>query len=200
LASGQKQAGRTLFPFGQAPTENDDNYTAFSLLRAAPFVVRGPERSRVLTWYDSALITRIFSCSDADLPRTDGAFNEMISAAAQAVRSRALAQLDVDGTRYCIQYDIQCADGRTKTIEESAQRISGDGDMPTHISGVLRDVTHVQETRTEIEADIKFERVTGFLNKHYFEDILQYVAQAGSDTKLIRLSLTNLPDIIDAYG
>ena len=200
MARGQKHSGRALFPFGPSTTPDDSHAIVFSLLKAAPFVLRGPEGAQVLTWTEPGLAAAMLDHSIENLPRSHSLFMESLPPSVQAQRRNAMYSLSFDGARYLVNYQLTRSDQETCWIEESGERIKGDGDMPTHIVCVLRDVTAARERRDQIEHDLNTDALTGFMTETNFLDILRHGQILGQSPQIIRIRLKDASALKIVYG
>ncbi len=199
MSSPRQHSGRKLFTFGPR-SGGESGFTAFSLLGAAPFSLRGPKGSRILNWGHKALAAQLLDTMADKLPQTNMAYQETLSATSARLRRSALESLKFDGARYTISYALQDEKGQIRWIEESAERVSGDNDSATYIEGVFKDITNEYQSKTQAAYDMRYDTLTGFYNAVYFQDILLHQQAAGHTAQIIQININNAGDIAAVYG
>ncbi|NNE57169.1 MAG: EAL domain-containing protein [Hellea sp.] len=170
------------------------------MLRAVPFTLRGPLKSRILKWGDETLASRLLQNPSSELPATEGEFTDILNGHAARLRRSAIELLKSDGDQYRVTYEILRPDNQTIWIEERGERLTGDGDAPDNISCLLRDITEQIINQESSETRMRYESRTGLYNAAYFDEILFHMSQVGPIGSLITLEISNSRAILENFG
>ncbi len=179
---------------------SDDDVT-LSLMRAVPYhLTPGSE----LDFNLPSQAAKIFANPLNDLPKTDSDWMYRLSSEDKRTRQKAMRQLSWDGAEYKCIYQWRSLDGNQIWVEEHGRRISGEGDRPTRIEGVMRNVTSRKIAQDRAQFLANHDGLTGLANAESLKRTLDHLAaltqRQRSDGALLRLRLTNIQDVNDIYG
>ena len=183
------------------PQVAGDSAHALSLLGAAPFLLRD---SRELIWPQPQLCESLIRGRNPRLPDTIEDWLSRLSPEGRRVRAQALRSLTWDGAQYSAVYQLRSEDGHQIWVEERGERLAGIEAKVTDISGVIVNIDTAKES--ELRAGYKFshDELTGLWNearmREGLEQLIALVRRSRAKAALLRLRISNLPDINTTYG
>jgi diguanylate cyclase (GGDEF)-like protein len=178
-----------------------DGDVALSLMRAAPFRISNQTH---IQFNPVMQATEVLSSGPERLPRTVKEWTARLSNEDARERQKAIRRLTWDGAEYCITYQWRTLQGDEIYIQEQGRRRSGQGDVPTEIDGVIRNISTQQRARNRAEYLATHDDLTAILNPSAISRALEHLvalsARQRSDGALLRLRIRNIGDINDVYG
>ena len=178
-----------------------DGDVTLSLMRAAPFQITDGARLH----FNPAIQAAEVLCSLANrIPKTDIDWESRLEPDDARERRKAIRRLTWDGAEYKLTYLWRTYQGEQIWIEEQGRRRSGTGDTPTHIDGIMRNVTKRKRAETRATYLANYDELTDVANLVSLQSNLDHLAalclRQRSEGALLRLRLTNIADINDVYG
>ena len=178
-----------------------ENHHAFSLLGAAPFLLRD---NHDLIWQDASLCQSLLRISRGALPQTVEAWTERLSPEDGRRRSKALRGLTWDGAQYSVTYQIMTDNARRIWVHERGERLSGTDSLPIEISGVVINIDRAQQAQERAAFTASHDELTGLWNaarmKEGLDHIIAHTQRYQTQALCLRLRVSNLPDINTTYG
>lgn len=178
-----------------------DEDTTLSLLRAAPF------RLIDLTTFHFNPATQaadILGCSAHHLPETRSDWTSGLSDTDARDRQKAIRRLTWDGAEYKCVYAWITPQGERIWLEEHGRRKFGDGDHPTHIEGVIRNVTSRKRAEDRAAFLAGHDDLTSLANlaslRQSLDHLIALTQRQRGEGALLRLRVTNIQDINEVYG
>jgi diguanylate cyclase (GGDEF)-like protein len=177
------------------------NQHAWSLLGAAPFSLRD---NKEFIWYDTSLCKSLLRISQNSLPDTSWAWAQRLSPEDNRKREKALGGLTWDGAQYSVTYEIMMDDARKIWVHERGERLSGEGAIATHVSGVIVNVDAYQKAQLRAGYLAHHDELTGLWNlsriKEGLNHIIAHTRRCRSQALCLRVRVSNLTDINRTYG
>jgi len=183
---------------------HEDGLAALALLGAAPYVWQSNGAKSEFQWLDEEIAAALYCAPNEKLPRANSAFLERLCDGSVPVRNQAIASLTWNGAKYQVDYQIRTFDGRNIWVEERAQRITGDGNRPTQVIGVVTNIQSrkIREERAGYHAS--FDSLTGLWNKARMTEglthLLSYAQRYDRQCGYIVFRVSNLDDINANFG
>ncbi len=178
-----------------------DGDVALSLMRAAPFQISDLTR---LTFNPAIQATEVLCSLHSRIPKTVSDWEFCLSSKDARERQKAIRRLTWDGAEYKLVYKWKTYQGDQIWIEEQGRRKSGEGEVPTHIDGIMRNVTKRKRIQDREAYLANFDSLTGVANlkslKWNLEHLIALSQRQRSEGALLQLRLTNLSDINEVYG
>jgi len=178
-----------------------DGDVALSLMQAAPF--RIIDRDQIL--FNPALqAADILSSLPNRIPNTVADWVSRLSPDDAWARQKAIRRLTWDGAEYKLTYAWRTYQGEDIWLQEQGRRKSGNGDIPTDIEGVIRNVTSRQREVERAEYLATHDDLTGVANLAAIKQSLDHLAALSmrqrGEGALLRLRITNIDDLNSVYG
>ncbi|WP_371396255.1 EAL domain-containing protein [Fretibacter rubidus] len=174
---------------------------SFGLMGATPFDV---DADGTLDWGFAPDAARLLRCRPETLPHSQEGLNARLDMASRRRRNTALRSLTWDGARYRVSYQIDGLDGRRVWVEERGQRLSGQGQTASDITAIIIDIESRKLEEAKAIYHASYDPLTDLWNERRLREAvstmhrgLQYFGRNGA---LVRLKLSNIPDINDSYG
>lgn len=193
--------GQVRNPVNANPAMTKTQMQAFDLLRAVPFTLCNFES---LKFCLPAMAMRLLSCETINLPINDGQWTARMREADVQTRRKALRRLTWDGARYAVRYPLRSERGLDVWVEETGERLKGDGDKATEISGVFRDISAEQSRLEMAEYRATHDELSGLYNQYAFTRAMRiisaWVMRKKQPAAVLRLRVSNIDDINSIYG
>ncbi|MEP4052849.1 MAG: bifunctional diguanylate cyclase/phosphodiesterase [Litorimonas sp.] len=174
---------------------------ALSLMRAAPFRISDQTH---LHFEPATQAADVLCSPHVEIPKIESDWTARISPKDARERQKSIRRLTWDGAEYKCVYEWRTYHGDFISIEEQGRRISGRGDTPTEIEGVIRNVTSRKRTEDRAAYLANHDDLTGLANLESLTRNLDHLAALSQrqkcDGALLRLRVTNLRDINEVYG
>jgi len=134
-----------------------DGDVALSLMQAAPFQII----DKTQFYFKPAMqAAEILLSSLNKIPNTVEDWTSRLSADDKRRRQKAMRRLTWDGAEYTLTYAWRTHQGDEIWLQEQGRRKSGVGDNPTHIEGVIRNVSRRQRAASRNEYLANFDELT----------------------------------------
>ncbi len=173
----------------------------FSLLEAIPFTLTG---GQILKFDYPDRAARLLRHHSGDVPKTLTDWTDRLSFADQSQRNAAIKRLTWEGAQYRLSYQLRLDTGEQIWIEETGERLSGEGPVPSEIIGVFRQVDRAKQELEKAAYNSRYDALSGLMNSASFTDAVNHVhaliKRQHSEAALIRLRVTNLSEINNIYG
>lgn len=177
---------------------------ALSLLGATPFLLTFSDNGDLFIWPDESDLCVLLRAPAARIPHNQNDFHDLMELSAQHARQGAIRDLLWDGDQYKLTYQITAFDGSIRWIEERGERIAGTQNQPTHIQGVMADVTHARKNAIHTALNVNQDTLTGLWNRTRFVEALEYSLSSASlrhnSGFVICLNVSNFEDIRETAG
>ena len=178
-----------------------DGDVALSLMRAAPFRILGRDQIHFKPVMQAA---EILSSLPNRIPSTVSDWVSRLSPDDARMRQKAMRRLTWDGAEYKLTYAWRTYQGEEIWLQEQGRRKSGEGDVPTDIEGVIRNVSSRQRAADRSEYLASHDDLTAVANLAATKRALDHLAALSmrqrSEGALLRLRITNIDDLNSVYG
>jgi len=115
-----------------------DGNIALSLMQAAPFRISDSSH----LYFNSVMqASEVLSCLPNLVPMTVNGWVSRLSPEDRRKRNKAIRRLTWDGAEYKVTYAWRTDQGDEIWLEEHGRRKTGQGDTPSEIDGVIRNVS-----------------------------------------------------------
>lgn len=178
-----------------------DGDVALSLMQAAPFQII----DKTQFYFKPAMqAAEILLSSPNKIPNTVADWTSRLSAEDARRRQKAMRRLTWDGAEYTLTYAWRTHQGDEIWLQEQGRRKSGEGDKPTHIEGVIRNVSRLQRAANRNEYLANFDELTQVANlaatTRALDHLAALTARQRNEGALLRLRITNIDDLNSVYG
>jgi len=178
-----------------------DGDVALSLMRAAPFRIFNKTE---IHFNPAMQAADILSSSPSRIPSKLADWVSRLAPEDARARQKAIRRLTWDGAEYKLTYAWRTYQGEDIWLEEQGRRKSGEGDVPTDIEGVIRNVTRRKRAEDRAAFLANHDDLTGTANMAATTRALDHLtalsARQRSEGALLRLRITNIGDLNSVYG
>ena len=178
-----------------------DGNVALSLMRAAPFRISNQNE---IHFNPAMHAADILSSLPNRIPRSVSDWVSRLSPEDARARQKAIRRLSWDGAEYKLTYAWRTYQGEEIWLQEQGRRKSGNGDIPTEIEGVMRNINAQQRAAERAEYLANHDNLTGICNLAATKRALNHLAALNvrqrSEGALLRLRLTNIDNLNSVYG
>ena len=178
-----------------------DGDIALSLMQAAPFRISNQTQ---LHFNPAMQAADILSSLPSRVPKTVEEWVSRLSPEAIRERQKAIRRLTWDGAEYKLTYAWRTYQGEVIWLQEQGRRKSGEGDVPTEIEGVIRNVNRRKRLAERAEFLANHDDLTSAANLAVTTRALDHLAalcaRQRSEGALLRLRITNIEDLNSVYG
>jgi len=183
------------------PAMTTGQMQAFDLLKAVPFALTVGEG---LSFSLPSLAMRLLSCEAINVPTNTRQWTARMDPQDIRARNKAIKRLSWDGARYALRYAIHTEKGDRVWVKEMGVRISGDGDRPIKVSGVMRNVAAEQTRLETAQYRATHDELSGLFNNAFFTRAVRiinaWVKRKQEPAAVLRLRVTNIADMNSVYG
>lgn len=174
---------------------------AMSLLQAAPF--RISEQTHIC-FEPAAQAAEVLASSPERIPKTVEGWVSRLSPDDVRDRKNAIKRLSWDGAEYKLTYLWRTYHGEEIWLQETGRRISGTGETPDEIEGVITNINASQRANKRTTFLATHDGLTGLSNvsatTKALDQLVALTQRQSGDGAFMRLRIKNIGNINKVYG
>ncbi|MEP1229927.1 MAG: GGDEF and EAL domain-containing protein [Litorimonas sp.] len=174
---------------------------AFDLLKSVPFTLHV---GGTLNFSLPSLAMRLLFCESINLPNNERQWTARMDPEDVRTRNQAIKRLTWDGARYALRYPVYTQKGDKVWVKEMGERLTGDGDVPLQVTGVILNVSEEQNRLDTAEYRATHDELSGLFNRALFTRAVNMVGalmkRRQETAAVLRLRIINIEDINSVYG